>query len=254
MIIGISGKMQSGKDTVGKIIQYLLGIRSLGFKFNPSEQDYNSYIINKYNRHSNWEIKRYGDKLKQVISLLTGIPVKDLEKIEVKNKVLGKEWDKVLIGDNYVSVQDYKDYIEDTTYIYKESDIIHFTVRKLFQEVGTDAMRNVIHPDVWVNALFNDYKCVVNDYFGNRLPNWIITDVRFPNELNAIEDREGFVIRVNSNFIDHKNKIARVKSNNDHESEIALDNHNFDDYINNNGTIEDLIKKVKEILIKHKLL
>jgi len=39
-----------------------------------------------------------------------------------------------------------------------------------------------------------------------------------------------------------------------HLSETALDNYSFDYTIDNNGTIEELIIKVKEILIKEKLI
>ena len=46
-------------------------------------------------------------------------------------------------------------------------------------------------------------------------------------------------------------KIPRVEP---HPSETALDNHPFDYTIDNNGTIEELIEKVREILIKEKLI
>lgn len=39
-----------------------------------------------------------------------------------------------------------------------------------------------------------------------------------------------------------------------HESETSLDDYEFDYVIDNNGTIEDLIVKVKEILIKEKII
>ena len=46
-------------------------------------------------------------------------------------------------------------------------------------------------------------------------------------------------------------KIPRVEP---HPSETALDNHSFDYTIDNNGTIEELIEKVREILIKEKVI
>ena len=39
-----------------------------------------------------------------------------------------------------------------------------------------------------------------------------------------------------------------------HPSETALDDYQFDYVIDNNGTIEELIEKVKVILIKEKLI
>ena len=40
----------------------------------------------------------------------------------------------------------------------------------------------------------------------------------------------------------------------EHISETALDNAEFDYVIDNNGTIEELIKQVKKILIKEKII
>lgn len=80
-------------------------------------------------------------------------------------------------------------------------------------------------------------------------PNWIITDVRFPNEVKAIKDKGGIVIRVDRH--NHPNEPYPST----HESEIALDNYNnFDYYLINNGTIEDLIQKVRSILISQKII
>ena len=79
------------------------------------------------------------------------------------------------------------------------------TVRELFQKIGTDAIRNNVHQDAWVNALMTDYK---PDKFYSKhearsvstsFPNWIITDVRFPNEVKAIKSRKGILIKVERN-------------------------------------------------------
>ncbi len=77
-------------------------------------------------------------------------------------------------------------------------------------------------PDFWVNLAMRKA-----DDFGNV----VITDVRFPNEYNAIKYRNGHVWRVNK--LNHKPA-------NDHPSEIALDDFEFDWSIPNYGTIEDL--------------
>ncbi len=147
------------------------------------------------------------------------------------------------------------------------------TVRQFLQEVGTDVMRNVIHPNFWVNALFVDYKPTYNAKHPitvDTAPNWIITDVRFPNELQAIKDRGGVTIRVNRLSVEPSikdenwykglksynmlSKSGEISLKNLHPSETALDNAEFDYIIDNNGTIEDLIVKVKDILIKEKVI
>jgi len=164
------------------------------------------------------------------------------------------------------------------------------TRRLLLQLLGTDCGRDIIHPNIWINSLFSKYipsmktfteeaevykgnaiwntgynpKVPVEHHnldIGNKLftwyrheyPNWIITDLRFPNELKAIEERKGITIRINRNYVDNENKILKVDFE-EHESETALDNATFSYIIDNNGTIEELIEKVKEILIKENLI
>lgn len=74
-------------------------------------------------------------------------------------------------------------------------------------------------------------------------PNWIITDMRFPNELKAVKNKNGITIRVN--------RVNLIENN--HPSETSLDSATFDYVIDNNGTIEELIQKVRIILQREKL-
>jgi hypothetical protein len=267
MIIGISGKIGSGKDTIGKIIQFLTDKNKLSLEEGLGLVEYNS----------TWEIKKFAGKLKQIVSILTGISVEDLEKQEVKDRVLGEEWDKLQVtySDGYDEVVeifpinfDFNTLLDAkgrTAYIHKK-EALKMTVRQLLQEIGTEAMRNVIHPNIWVNALFVDYKkeAINWDSDGNTtvesFPNWIITDLRFPNEMQAVKDRGGITIRVNNPYIRYSDGSYRAKSkmmgdfDNKHPSETALDNAEFDYTIENNGTIEDLVEKVRVILTKEKLI
>lgn len=73
-----------------------------------------------------------------------------------------------------------------------------------------------------------------------KYPNWIITDMRFPNELQAVKDRGGITIRVN--------RPGLVESN--HLSETILDSATFDFVINNDKDIKHLINEVRKILEK----
>jgi hypothetical protein len=132
-----------------------------------------------------------------------------------------------------------------------------FTPRELMQFIGTDLFRDKLLNNIWVNALFADYKKpaqiaiettggYTNYPTSVNFPNWIITDVRFPNEVEAIKKRGGIVIRINRNNID--NSSTR-------ESETALDNYQgFDWTLDNCGNIEDLIKEVKIMLIHFKII
>ena len=90
-------------------------------------------------------------------------------------------------------------------------------------------------------------------------PSWCITDMRFPNEMEAVKKRGGITIRVNrpcdicggSGY--HKMSCPVSKSG-EHYSENALDKSEFDYVIQNNGTISDLIDKIRNILIENKLI
>ena len=57
-----------------------------------------------------------------------------------------------------------------------------FTPRAALQLMGTEAGRNVFGADLWVHALFNRL---------DKNTNYVITDARFPNELNAIKKHGG---------------------------------------------------------------
>lgn len=227
MIIGINGKIGSGKDTVGKIIQSL----TQGINSNKQILDYcNGVKVTGFD----WKIKKFAGKLKQIASLLTGIPVEKFEDQDFKLTNLPEEWSILKqSGRNKV--------------------LIPMTVREFLQKLGTEAMRDGLHTNVWVNALFADYKTNAewfDEIRGNykEYPNWIITDMRFPNEMEAVKERKGITIRVSRTGV-HTPKIEDL-----HPSETALDNSEFDYHIDNSGTIEELVEKVREILINEKLL
>ena len=70
----------------------------------------------------------------------------------------------------------------------------------------------------------------------------VISDVRFRNEAEEIKWRHGQVWRIS--------RIERDGPINIHRSETDMDSWDFDQYISNNGTIEELSALVKEILWK----
>ena len=206
-LIAISGKKQSGKNAIAKIINQLTN--------------------NKY------EEKCFADKLKDIICIFINSTREQLEDESFKSKELGEEW-WYFKGRNGSLIP----YSEDSKR--NEEDLIKPTPRFLLQFIGTDLLRNQLHPEIWVNSLFTDYQ-------PNNLiyPSWCITDMRFLNEMEAVKKRNGITIRVNRNLEESKDQ---------HESETELDNAEFDYVITNDGTIEELIEKVREILIKEKLI
>ena len=120
------------------------------------------------------------------------------------------------------------------------------TLREVLQIVGTELLREGFNKNVHVASTMANIK---------DKDNVIITDMRFPNELEAVKKRGGITIRVNrpcdicggSGY--HKMSCPVSKSG-EHYSEIALDSAAFDFVINNNKDIEHLVKEVKKILKK----
>lgn len=303
MIIGISGKIGSGKDLIGKIIQYL--VYNNVHNLNLTYDDYCNILIVP-DMSISWEIKKFAYKVKQIASILTGIPINGFEKQEIKESYLGEEWDyyrplilvpeisdKMMVDgeSEYATEEDVQSRNALLACIDIEERSVErkrLTVRELLQRIGTDCMRDNLHQNTWVNALMSEYKAtgtkIKDSYKGKVLdaletdceeiyPNWVVTDVRFPNEFQAIKDRGGIVIRVVRPIMPTSNELNFVTTEegrqafdkalkeegakyglNSHISETALDAAEFDYNVRNDGTIEDLIVKVNEILIKEKII
>jgi hypothetical protein len=275
-IIGISGKKQAGKDTIGKIIQYLVS-KSKG-----------SYVKLTDTFDSEWQIKWFAEPLKDIVCLLIGCTRKQLEDNDFKETPLGEEWQvyriysprlKKYFKEISLDKVEANDIIKNKYRQVEDNLEVHLgetTPRLLLQLIGTDCGRQIIHPNIWVNALMSKYKPTENwensdirenSFFipKKEIPDWIITDVRFPNEVKAIKDRGGVIIRVNritpemSSYKDKNGSTIIAPVNNGkidlHESETALDNYkDFDFIVNNDRDIEGLIDQVRVILKTLKII
>lgn len=244
-ILGISGYSNSGKDTVGKLIQLILS----NTQPDSIEEVIKNYKENEWwlEEQSGWQIKKFAYKVKYIASLLTGIDIEKFEDQEFKKTNLGPEWSTIGYDKRYLVT----DPTEDTIPVEITEVNNPMSVREFLQKLGTDALRDGLHLNVWVNALFADYVpeklcgCETECRCMFKIPNWIITDTRFQNEAIAIKNKGGIIIRV---------ERPGIKAVNDHPSETALDNWNFDYKILNNSDISDLKEKVSDILKKEKLL
>ena len=130
-----------------------------------------------------------------------------------------------------------------------------FTPRLALQLLGTEAGRDVFHKDIWVNSLLKRA--------GNQ--NVVITDVRFKNEIDFIHKNNGITIRVKrgpepdwyedavkynkgNRHIGWALSKERLMRAGIHVSETDWVGSKFDYTIENDGTLEDLGKKVDEVL------
>lgn len=204
MIIGISGKAGSGKDTTASLLRLVY-----------SGKD--------------WEIKKFAGKLKEVVSTLLSIPLDKLEDHQVKDSILGEEWWY------YAAVKNVRKPTIKIPYLaatkseaekYKNV-LVKTTVRDFMVSVG-HGLRENVSQDFWINLLLNNY---------DEDKNWIVTDVRYKNEFEAIKSIGGIVIRVERDGL----------NTGFHPSETELDYAPFDIILKNTGQIPDLLSQVKNL-------
>lgn len=237
-LIGFSGKKQSGKNTCANFIysMYLVNqnlcekakVNDIGtidiVKNNGASItiDINEYYIQPETSTLDQEVLSMIDKLNPYIKLYS---FADILKQDICMKLLGLTY-KQCYGSDLE-----KNEITNVNWQGK-----YLTAREVMQIVGTDifrSMRNNIWPETTIEKILKD-----------KTELGIITDCRFPNEVEAIKNNNGEVIRLTRD---------KLKSN-DHASEIALDKDKYDwsnfDYVidNENLSIYDQSLQLYSIL------
>lgn len=114
------------------------------------------------------------------------------------------------------------------------------TPRLVLQLVGTECMRNGFYDGIWISLLKKELI---------RFPdkNWVIPDTRFPNEISMIKSVGGQIWRVKrgedpewlDSFKEHNTIPINV-----HPSEYEWVKSDFDQIIENNGTIDNLRNQI----------
>lgn len=131
------------------------------------------------------------------------------------------------------------------------------TPRYMLQLMGTEAGRDVFHKELWIHALEKRVKNILEE---DEHSEFVIPDVRFPNEMAFIRDMGGFIVRVKRGpepeWFDHALHDNAYKSNekmgnyypNVHYSEWAWIGEKFDYEISNNGSLGMLEADVNHLL------
>ena len=110
------------------------------------------------------------------------------------------------------------------------------TPRDILQRVGTEAMRVGFDANVWVNSWRRYLKENTSQ------ENWVVPDVRFPNEAEAVKNMGGVVVRVDR---DGRDAIDGQK----HASETSMEGYGEWDYvIDNNSNLNDLYLSTDRML------
>jgi hypothetical protein len=211
-IIAFSGKKQSGKNTCANFIYSLyLANQNLCQKAIVNAKGTIDIVknnganieldVNKYYTQASTEILDQ-DVLKMIEQLNPYIKIYSFADILKKNicmDLLNLTYDQCYGTDS--AKNEITDVFWDNKYL---------TAREVMQVVGTDIFRTM-KPNIWPNA-------TINKILQENTELAIITDCRFPNEVDAVHNANGFIIR-----------LTRSPYNDaDHISELILDKNNYD--------------------------
>lgn len=91
-------------------------------------------------------------------------------------------------------------------------------IRRLIQVMGTEVGRGIAGENVWINATFKGLNLDNNN---------VITDVRFPNEAEAIKEAGGYIIHIDRPDVENRAPA--------HASETSMNDWKFDFTVTNNA-------------------
>lgn len=139
----------------------------------------------------------------------------------------------------------------------KRLGIQHLTPRWVLQHWGTEVGRRAFHDEIWIASVENKLRSI-KDHI-------VISDCRFPNEVEAIKKAGGITLRVERgekpiwydaaviynkgiNHPEYKSARAMLDSMNVHASEYSSVGLNYDYIVDNNGSIDDLHNRIESIV------
>lgn len=223
MLIGITGKKRSGKDTFASLI---------------SELSNDDITIYKFAQPLKKAIK-YG--FDEVVPEL-GITFEDLDGDGIdreKQIISNEEAGMIFVSANYylgIPILSSDVFLAMTNIKIKDTS---YSIRELLQVYGTDIVRELYRDDYWI-------ECAKQKYLSRETKHMIITDCRFDNEIKLIEYFNGRLFHVVRDY-DDINKTTTEK----HISENGITDYSYATVIKNDGTIDDLknhaIKTLEEL-------
>lgn len=159
-------------------------------------------------------------------------------------------WDRELLEGTTKYSREWRDTIDP--WWADRLNIADLTPRRVLQQWGTEVGRRAFHDDIWIASIENKLR--------NAKDNIVISDCRFPNELNSIKNAGGITIRVNRGSnpdwydaalqYNHGNKSSYeiLLEHKVHASEYSSVGLSYDFYIDNSGTVDELHRKVDSII------
>lgn len=162
-------------------------------------------------------------------------------------------WDRTLLEGRTKQAREWREQVDP--WWAERLNIPNLTPRWVLQQWGTEVCRKAFHDDIWIASLENKLRLATD--------NVVISDCRFPNEIKSIKDAGGIVIRVkrgvdpvwHDTLVEMQGratigiKADYMKQFNIHASEWAWAGSDFDFVIENDGTLEELYARVKDLAL-----
>jgi len=158
-------------------------------------------------------------------------------------------WDRELLEGRTKQAREWREQVDP--WWAERLGLPNLTPRWVLQYWGTEVCRHSFHDDIWIASLENKMRKTSD--------NIVISDVRFPNEITAINNAGGIVVRVKrgpdpewfdvaaesnlSGYNHMKNAFPEV-----HASEYSWAGSEFAHEIENNGSIQDLYDSLEQLL------
>lgn len=106
MLIGVSGKINSGKDTVGRILQMLIANPIISTpEIVKTLKEYED-STERFSDLGTWENRKFADKLKDIVCILLGCTREQLEDQRIKSLSLQELADEGIISQEFVNLLD----------------------------------------------------------------------------------------------------------------------------------------------------
>jgi hypothetical protein len=168
-------------------------------------------------------------------------------------------WDRTMLEGRTKQAREWREQVDP--WWSERLGIPHLTPRYILQQWGTEVCRKGFHDDIWIASLENKLR--------NSRDDVVISDCRFLNEIQAIKQAGGIVVRVvrgpEPEWYDAAVSCNRGPNGNStwalsgrrleqlgvHASETAWVGTKFNAVLDNNGTLDDLYQQIMHLVQDH---
>jgi len=164
-------------------------------------------------------------------------------------------WDRTMLEGRTAQAREWREQIDP--WWAERLDMPTLTPRWVLQYWGTEVCRKAFHDDIWIASLENKLR--------NSRDNIVISDCRFPNEIESLKQAGGSIVWVQRGTLPdwYEDAVSANQGNNVglnamkmrkiHASEWAWLGSDFDVVIDNNGSIDDLYKQSARLVVGDKI-